>query len=168
MAYFSAMAVLSEIEAIAASIENEGIVPQQQQPSEIDLIAASVGQNDQEFRNDKPDSLIPNDMDNQSEPNPDDEISDKYEPPIETSPKYESPIIEISAKYETLPEEVPIETSPKVDEIKYEIPIEIITETASPIETSPKYEIPETTKYEPPITTGRAKPQLPNILPQKN
>ena len=168
MAYFSAMAVLSEIEAIAASIENDGIVPQQQQPSEIDLIAASVGQNDQEFRNDKPDSLIPNDVDNQSEPNPDDEVRDKYEPPIETSPKYESPIIEISAKYETLPEEVPIETSPKVDEIKYEIPIEILTEAASPIETSPKYEIPETTKYEPPITTGWAKPQLPNILPQKN
>ena len=161
MAYFSAMAVLSEIEAIAASIENEGIVPQQQQPSEIDMIAASVGQNDQEFRNDKPNSLIPNDMDNQSEPNPDD-----GEPPIETSPKNESPIIEISAKYETLPEEVPIETSPKVDEIKYEVPIEIITE--EPIETSPKYEIPETTKYEPPITTGWAKPQLPNILPQKN
>ena len=163
------MAVLSEIEAIAASIENDGIEPQQQQqPSEIDLIAASVGQNDQVFRNDKPDSLIPNDMDNQSEPNPDDEVRDKYEPPIETSPKYESPIIEISAKYETLPEEVPIETSPKVDEIKYEVPIEIITETASSVETSPKYEIPETTKYEPPITTGWAKPQLPNILPQKN
>ena len=158
--YFSAMAVLSEIEAIAASIENEGIVPQQQ-PSEIDMIAASVGQNDQEFQNDKPDSLIPNDMDNQSEPNPDD-----GEPPIETSPKNESPIIEISAKYETLPEEVPIETSPKVDEIKYEVPIEIITE--EPIETSPKYETSETTKYEPPITTGWAKPQLPNILPQKN
>ena len=168
MVYFSAMAVLSEIEAIAASIENEGIVPQQQQPSEIDLIAASVGQNDQEFPNDKPDSLIPNDLDNQSEPNPDDEVRDKYEPPIETSPKYESPIIEISAKYETLPEEVPIETSPKVDEIKYEIPIEIMTEAASSIETSPKYETPETTKYEPPITTGWAKPQLPNILPQKN
>ena len=160
MSYFSAMAVLSEIEAIAASIENEGIVPQQQQPSEIDMIAASVGQNDPEFRNDKPDSLIPNDMDNQSE------VNDKYEPTIETSPKYESPIIEISAKYETLPEEVPIETSPKVDEIKYEVPIEIITE--EPIETSPKYETSETTKYEPPITTGWAKPQLPNILPQKN
>ena len=157
------MAVLSEIEAIAASIENDGIVPQQQQqPSEIDMIAASVGQNDQEFRNDKPDSLIPNDMDNQSEPNPDD-----GEPPIETSPKNESPIIEISAKNE-IPEEVPIETSPKVDEIKYEIPIEILTEAASPIETSPKYETPETTKYEPPITTGWAKTQLPNVLPQKN
>ena len=157
------MAVLSEIEAIAASIENEGIVPQQQQPSEIDMIAASVGKNDPEFRNDKPDSLIPNDMDNQSEPNPDD-----GEPPIETSPKNESPIIEISAKYETLPEEVPIETSPKVvDEIKYEIPIEILTEAASSIETSPKYETPETTKYEPPITTGWAKPQLPNVLPRR-
>ena len=69
------MAVLSEIEAIAASVENDGIV---QQPSEIDMIAASVGKNDpkndnQEFPNDEPkepDSLIPNDID-QSESNPD-------------------------------------------------------------------------------------------------
>ena len=81
------MAVLSEIEAIAASVENDGIV---QQPSEIDMIAASVGKNDpkndnQEFPNDEPkepDSLIPNDID-QSESNPDEfnpvpnEISDR-------------------------------------------------------------------------------------------
>ena len=78
--YLSAMAVLSEIEAIAASVENDGIM----QPSEIDIIAASVDkndvQNDQDgeeqelFPNDEPkepgDSSNPNEID-QSESNPD-------------------------------------------------------------------------------------------------
>ena len=67
------MAVLSEIEAIAASVENDGIM----QPSEIDIIAASVDKNDQEeeqelFPNDEPkepgDSSNPNEID-QSESN---------------------------------------------------------------------------------------------------
>ena len=51
------MAVLSEIEAIAASVENDGIM----QPSEIDIIAASVDKNDVKNDQEEEQELFPND-----------------------------------------------------------------------------------------------------------